>query len=164
VTANELRPSTYDHPDAQLLISEVQSEYVRRYGSQDEAPIDPRQFDAPNGLFVLAYVEDEPAAMGGWRRLHPSDPVLAWAGSAVEIKRMFVRPAFRGRGLARAILGRLEQTSAQNGAQWAVLETGSLQPEAVALYESAGYVTVEPFGHYADAALSLHLGKQLRPR
>ena len=59
--------TNYQHPDVQLLVAEVQQEYVRRYGKEDSSPIDAAEFDPPNGMFVIATVDGRPAAMGGWR-------------------------------------------------------------------------------------------------
>jgi GNAT superfamily N-acetyltransferase len=143
--------TAYDHPDAVALIAEVQQEYVVRYGGQDLTPVDPAQFAAPNGLFLVCYVEDTPAACGGWRA-HETD---------VELKRMYVTPAFRGRGLARALLAELERAALDAGFSHLVLETGSKQPEAIALYRSAGYTPVPSFGYYAEAPEAVHLGKDL---
>jgi GNAT superfamily N-acetyltransferase len=142
---------TYDHPDAVALIADVQQEYVVRYGDVDLTPVDPAEFAPPLGLFLVAYVDGTPAACGGWRA-HEAD---------VELKRMYVRPAFRGRGLARAVLAELERTAAAAGYTRLILETGSKQPEAIALYTSAGYTPVPRFGYYADAPEAVHLGKEL---
>lgn len=151
----ELRVAAYDSDDAQLLTAEVQQEYVRRYGGEgDTAPVDTSEFDGANGRFFVVYVDDIPAAMGGWRRL----------GDEAEIKRMYVRPAFQRRGLARLILVELERTAAAAGITRLILETGPEQPEGIALYRSAGYEDVPAFGYYADEPLSVHLGKVLRPR
>lgn len=136
----------------------MQAEYQRRYGGPgDVAPIDAGEFLAPHGTFVLAYLDDVPAAMGGWRRHGESLPE---PGDA-EIKRMYVRPQFQRRGLARTLLSHLERSAAQAGVRRLVLETGPAQPEAIALYRSAGYEDVEPFGYYASKG-STHLGKALR--
>jgi len=162
-----LRTTSYQHPDVQLLVAEVQQEYVRRYGSEDSAPIDAAEFDPPNGMFVIATVDGRPAAMGGWRRLdsHELDPVAAPDGLATpwtaEIRRMYVSPEFRGRGLARAVLAELEDTARDGGCWQLILETGLPQPEALGLYRSSGYQDVAPFGHYAGSPLSVPLGKQL---
>lgn len=139
----------YDHPDAVALIAEVQQEYVVRYGGEDATPVDPAEFAPPHGLFLVAYVDGSPAACGGWRA-HETD---------VELKRMYVTPAFRGRGLARAVLKALEETAAKAGYRRVILETGSKQPEAIALYESSGYERVPSFGYYKDAPGAVHLGK-----
>jgi GNAT superfamily N-acetyltransferase len=151
----------YDHPDAQRLIAEVQAEYVQRYGGPDASPVDPLDFQPPRGLFLVGYVGSEPVAMGGWRRHDGGNPQTSWAAPAVEVKRMYVTAAGRGRGYARAILARLEDTARQAGARWLLLETGSAQPEAVALYRSCGYQPVPPFGYYADRELAIHLGRDL---
>lgn len=143
--------TAYDHPDAVSLIAEVQQEYVVRYGQQDLTPVDPAQFAPPLGLFLVAYVDDVPAACGGWR-VHGAD---------VELKRMYVTPAFRGRGLARGVLAELERTAFEAGFTRMILESGNRQPEALALYASAGYTDVPSFGFYAEAEESVHLGKRL---
>ncbi len=138
---------------------EVQQEYGRLYGGDgDQSPIDPREFVPPRGHFVVAEVGGEAVAMGGWRRGGPVGPDEA------EIKRMYVRPAHRRRGLSRVVLSELERSARDSGITRLVLETGQAQPEAIALYRSTGYVDVPPtFGHYVSSPLSVHLGKRLRP-
>lgn len=159
----ELRivPVGYDHPDAVRLTVEVQAEYVQRYGGKDDAPIGPDEFRFPEGLFLLGYLDGRPVAMGGWRR-HPAEhPETGWAAPAAEVKRMYVAADVRGAGFARAMLTELERTAAEAGIGWLLLETGTRQPEAIALYHSAGYEPVPPFGHYAGTDLSVHLGKRV---
>jgi ribosomal protein S18 acetylase RimI-like enzyme len=74
---------------------------------------------------------------------------------------MYVAPAARRRGIARALLDHLEGEARTLGATRLRLETGLHQPEALALYASAGYAEAEPFGHYAGAPLARHLAKNL---
>ena len=148
----ELRVSRYDAPEAELLIGELQAEYVVRYGSNDATPVDPAEFAPPQGVFVVGWAGGTPVACAGVRL---NEPGLA------ELKRMYVRAGARGRGFARQLLRRMEAEARALGAQRLRLETGARQPEAIALYESAGYVAVDPFGHYADQPLSRHLGKDL---
>ena len=157
-----IRQTDYAHPDAQRLIAEVQAEYVQRYGGPDASPMDPLEFSPPRGLFLVGYAGREPVAMGGWRRHDDGHPQTSWAAPVVEVKRMYVTVAERGRGYARAMLARLEDAAREAGARWLLLETGSRQPEAVQLYQSCGYQPVPPFGHYADRPLAIHLGKDLR--
>lgn len=147
------------HAAAQTLIDEVQAEYVTRYGGPDDTPLEPSMFDAPAGAFYVGYLGDVPVAMGGWR-LRPDVPRLDGTLSA-EIKRMYVAPSGRRMGLARAVLAHLERTAADAGADTMVLETGTAQPEAIALYGSAGYELVEKFGHYAWSPTSRCFGKRL---
>ena len=144
----------YGHPDAAQLIAEVQQEYAARYGSQDASPADPAEFAAPHGRFVVGYLDGTPVACGGWHAL----------GADAEIRRMYVSHAARRRGFARAILAELERTALAAGHRRMILETGTVLPEAMALYRSAGYTDIAPFGYYADAPLSVHLGKRLGPR
>ena len=99
--------------------------------------------------------------MGGWRFNKEAGLALGDPGHVVELKRMYVIPAARGRGHARTVLAHLEHTAALAGAGRMVLETGDAQPEAVALYRSSGYEPVPAFGHYADSEQSIHLGKRL---
>jgi ribosomal protein S18 acetylase RimI-like enzyme len=161
VRTRELRQVTYLHPDAQRLIAEVQQEYVQRYGDPDLSPVEGDEFSPPKGLFVIAYEHDQPVAMGGWRLLDPAASQLEIEGVAAELKRMYVVPEWRGRGHGRAVLSHLEESAQAAGAEWLVLETGSKQPEAIALYQATGYQTIPAFGHYAADPLSLHLGKRL---
>lgn len=141
-----------EHPDALRLIAEVQQEYVARYGGPDDTPIEPGYFDPPHGSFFLGYLEDEPVVTGAWRRR--DDVVVEGTRETAEVKRMYVVPRARGRGLARRMLAHLEDTARDAGARVMVLETGLRQPEAIALYISAGYVPIPGFGYYKDAPLS----------
>jgi GNAT superfamily N-acetyltransferase len=153
----------YGHPDAMLLIAEVQTEYVTRYGGPDKTPIDPLMFEPPAGSFFVGYVEldsrRQPVATGAWRR---HDDVEAFGTRrTAEIKRMYVVPALRTRGLARAVLSHLERTAADAGAEAMILETGTAQPEAMALYEVSGYTRIPSFGYYKDAPLNRCYAKPL---
>lgn len=146
---------SYQHPDAVALIAELQEEHVRRYGDEDATPVEPAEFAPPHGLFLVAYfktahLDDVPVGCGGWR---------VRGGGVVELKRLYVSPAARGRGVARALLASLERTAAAAGHREMVLVAGHHQLEALALYASAGYVAVPGFGYYADAPLAVHLGK-----
>lgn len=152
----DIRTESYDHPDARVLIAEVQAEYVVRYNDPagDSSPVDPAEFVVPCGRFFVGYINEEPVATGAWRFGGPND------GDA-EIKRMYVRPAYRGRGLSRCMLGHIEGTAASAGVNRLVLETGDAQPEAIGLYLACGYKRIEPFGFYAYSTDSLHLAKVL---
>jgi ribosomal protein S18 acetylase RimI-like enzyme len=138
----------FTHPDVRDLDDRVQAEYVVRYGGQDATVFDAAQFEPPDGAFFVGYRDDEPVLMGGWR-FRPDVSRLD-AVRAVEVKRMYVVPSARRSGLARLMLAHLEATARTAGADAVLLETGTAQPEAMALYESAGYQRVEPFGHYRE--------------
>ena len=150
----EVAPARLDDPDALELTELVQGEYVLRYGGRDEAPMDVAEFLPPEGLFLLARLDGAAAGCGGWRDLG--------AGRA-EIKRMFTVAEYRNRGVARALLAELERTAAAAGIGELVLETGTVQPEAIALYESSGYRPIDGFGYYAGRRLSRSYGKRVAP-
>ncbi len=148
-----IRVVPYDHPDAALLIEEVQALYAQRYGIHDVSPTDPAEFEAPDGLFAVAYdAAGAPVATGGWRML---------GEGRAEVRRMYVRESVRRRGLARTVLAWLEESARAAGATTMVLETGRPQPEAIALYRASGYTDVSPFGYYAEDPKSVFLGKPL---
>jgi GNAT superfamily N-acetyltransferase len=155
----ELREEAFDSPVAQQLIAAVQAEYVVRYGGPDEAPIDATEFQPPNGLFLVGYVGTEAVATGGLRR--HDDGSADGGEAAVELKRMYVVPEARGKGLSRMMLAALEARAREMGATRIVLETGNRQPEAVSLYETSGYTRIEGFGFYAEAPLSISFEKKL---
>ncbi len=151
--------TAYDDARVQRLVEQVQAEYVQRYGGPDASPVDASAFAPPVGRFFVALREGEPVAMGGWR-LRPDLTDLGGTRAA-EIKRMYVAPAARRTGLARLVLRRLEDSARQDGCDLLVLETGIMQPEAIELYESSGYVPVTPFGYYKDSGLSRYYGRRL---
>ena len=150
---------SFTHAAAQALIDEVQAEYVERYGGPDNSPLDPSTFEPPSGAFFVGYLGDVPVAMGGWRTR--PDVVRLGGALSAEVKRMYVAPAGRRMGLARAMLAHLEETAAGAGADVMILETGIEQPEALALYASSGYELVEKFGHYSWSPKSRCYGKRL---
>ncbi|MBT2383129.1 GNAT family N-acetyltransferase [Streptomyces sp. ISL-11] len=143
--------AAYDHPDAVKLTDQVQLEYAERYGEGDLTPMDPAQFVAPRGLYLIAYDDDgAPVATGGWRSQDAGEE--EYADGDAELKRMYVVPGARGRGLARKILAALEDSARGAGRTRMVLETGTMQPEAIALYLSSGYEPAErKFGLYRCA-------------
>lgn len=155
----EVEPVGFGDPRVLELVEEVQRHYVRIYGSRDDSPFDATEFDPPQGTFLLGTVAGRPVAMGGWRLRPDLDEVLG--GRGAEVKRMYVADDARRRGYARRVLAALEQTAREAGAEQLVLETGTMQPEAIALYESSGYTPTVRYGHYADNELARYYGKRL---
>jgi GNAT superfamily N-acetyltransferase len=145
---------SYDDVAVQLLVGEVQAEYVERYGSPDVAPIELDEFTPPAGAFLLGRLDGQPVAMGAYRR-HADD--------VAEIKRMYVRRPWRRRGIARELLAELEARAFAAGYRRAVLETGAPQPEALALYAASGWTPIPGYGYYRDSPASRCFGKDLRP-
>lgn len=157
-----IRPVPFDHPDAVKLNDEVQAEYDVRYGDGGDATeLAASDFAPPHGLYLIAYDEnDVPVASGGWRSQETNDE--GYRDGDAELKRMFVIEQVRGRGLARRILAALEEDARAAGRTRMVLETGTKQPEAVALYTSSGYEPCEKFGYYRFHEESLCYAKALR--
>jgi putative acetyltransferase len=102
-------------------------------------------------FFVLRY-EDQPAGCGGLK---------LFAGDYGEVKRMYVRPAYRGRGMGKAILNHLAAHARSHALEVLRLETGIYQTEAIQLYEGWGFERRPPFGEYRVDPLSVYLEKSI---
>jgi ribosomal protein S18 acetylase RimI-like enzyme len=100
-------------------------------------------FNPPGGVFVIAFVQGEPAGCGGAQYLDET---------TAEIKRMWVSPHSRGLGLGRRLLARLEEEARLAGRRRVVLDTNGTLTEAISLYRSQGYVPVDRYNDnpYAD--------------
>jgi len=137
--APEVRRIPADSPDALRLVADMVAELVPVYGDVDE-PGTPSATPADFSPPVLVHRHERPAgrpvAGGGIKRLD---------ASTAEIKRMYVAPAARSRGLARLLLDALEDAARSLGYRVARLDTASRQRHAVALYASAGYVEVPDY-------------------
>ncbi|WP_116706376.1 GNAT family N-acetyltransferase [Actinomycetospora cinnamomea] len=162
------RVAAYDDPESVRFVDAVQAFYVERYGGADRTPVDPAEFSPPRGIFLLGSLPGTgPVCCGGWRRHEPAtiearDRDVLRPGDA-EIKRMWVDPAHRRRGLATAVLAELERTAAAAGCGRTVLESGSAQPEAIAFYRARGYHEMPGFGVYRDAPGSICFARGLAP-
>jgi GNAT superfamily N-acetyltransferase len=139
----EIRPTRYGAQVARRLIAELMADLEARYGGPDGTPIAAVEFDPPDGGFFVAYVEGEPAGCGAWRS-------YAQSGHVAEVKRVYVSQRARGLGVARLIMTTLENDARAHGRTRMILETGTRQPEAIALYASLGYERIADFGHYRD--------------
>jgi putative acetyltransferase len=139
-------------PDARELIAELDDYLNRLYAADRNYLLDVEALCAPEVAFFVARLDGEVAACGALRRLDDS---------SAELKRMYVRPAFRGQGLGRAMLLALESHARSSGVRRLVLETGVDQPEALALYERHQYARCARYGEYRDDPTSVFLEKSL---
>ena len=137
-TTVTLRQVPWDDPQAAELRERQRVEIERRYGPDSEPGPLPSAADV--AVFLVAYVAGEPVGCGALRPL---------SDAAAEIKRMFVAPEWRGKGVSVRVLDGLEQYAREQGWLALRLETGPKQPEAIRLYERAGYVRIPNYGHYA---------------
>ena len=139
-------------PAARALIAELDDYLNARYPAETNY-LDPAdELAKPHVCFVVARLDGNPIGCGA---------VKSMPAGYGEIKRVFVRPAGRGRGVARRIVAVLEGHLIERGTAEARLETGIHQPEALALYEALGYRRIARFGAYRDDPLSVFMGKPL---
>lgn len=139
-----------NHPDAVMLCDAVQAEYAVMYGGGDSSPMRADQFEPPLGCFLVGYLHGVAVGSAAWRRLRPQ-----LAGSTLvtgEIKRVYVTPPARRHGVARELMLALEQNAHAAGIERLVLETGPMQPAAIALYRDLGYTDTNGGGwsEYGD--------------
>jgi len=137
----EFRDALVDAGDGGRLESAMRVEMSELYGGFDIAnphmPVaDASVLNPPAGLFLVGYEDGVAICCGGIKRL---------AADICEFKRMYVVPAARGKGVARTLLGALEDRARALGYAVGRLDTGPKQPAAQHLYESAGYRQIENF-------------------
>jgi GNAT superfamily N-acetyltransferase len=148
-------PESFDSPDAVALCAAQQAEMVELYeGEADIGPTrDASMFVEPHGVFLVLRDDDgRPVACGG---------IARFDDTRGEVKRMYVVPAARGRGLGRRLLEELEAEARRLGYGSVVLETGDRQREAVGLYESTGYERMPCYPPYDSRELSICYEKRL---
>ncbi|MFI7644219.1 GNAT family N-acetyltransferase [Nonomuraea sp. NPDC049400] len=151
---SDVRALPYDHPDALALVHALYDDQMERYGYADPAEAPPALFVPPQGLFLVSYVDDVPAACGGFRTYAPR-------AATVEIKKMYTAPPHRGRGLGQRLLETLERAAVEHGAQWAILETGVRNTAALALYDRLGYQPTDRYIPGRDPAINRAFIKDL---
>jgi GNAT superfamily N-acetyltransferase len=152
----EIRREDILSPTAQQLIHSLNAELESRY-PEDGANffrLDPDEVREGQGGFFIAYIDNHPVGCGAIRRIEPK---------VAEIKRMYVAPGNRGRGVGGKILAELEAEALKMGIRRIVLETGPRQPEAIAIYKRAGFSEIPLFGEYVDPRYSLCMAKNVQP-
>jgi GNAT superfamily N-acetyltransferase len=145
----------FDSPDVTALVEAQQAEMRGRYrGVADIGPTRvAAMFEPPDGVFlVLRDGDGRTVGCGG---------VCRFDASRAELKRMYVVPEARGRGLGRRLLVELEERARALGYACILLETGDRQPESVGLYTSAGYERIPCYAPYSERSLSLCFEKRL---
>lgn len=164
----------WDHPAAVRLRAEQQHEIDLRYaepgrpsvtGSDGANGSDPRDQVDPSNVFatLLLRVDGEPAGHAALRDLSGRDDHQGGRhpDGTSEVKRVYVAPGYRGRGLSRFLMNAVEDVARTAGVRHLILESGLMQPESLGLYLRMGYDPVEPFGVFAGEADSRCFGKWL---
>src|SRR3954452_17714045 len=139
----EIAAEPFDSPDSVALREDLARELTERYG----ADLEPGKAPTAADVAVWVVARDDGRALGCGALRSLGEPV-------VEIKRMYVRPEARGRGIGAALLHALEREAIERGFRVVRLETGPMQPEAINLYARAGYREIPCFGAYASGAAS----------
>jgi putative acetyltransferase len=101
---------------------------------------------------VIAYSGNKPVGCGCFKNFDVD---------TVEIKRMIVKPEFRGGGVAQQILSELEEWAVEKGYSKSILETGAKQPEAIRFYLKSGYQKIDNYGQYIGNLNSICMSKSL---
>jgi putative acetyltransferase len=143
--ATVIREERPDTPDAMSLIEELETHLASLYPSESRHGFTVEKLIRERVAFFVTRDDGVPAGCGG---------VMLVGNEYAEIKRMWVRPAFRGRGFGRLMLEHLTGYAREHGHTVIRLETGIHQREAIALYEKSGFRQVRPFGKYFDDPVS----------
>jgi putative acetyltransferase len=139
-----------DQADVHALIGELDAYLYSLYPAENVYALDISSLKHPSVLFAVARdAAGEALGCGAIVLKHDYG----------EVKRMYVRPQARGRGLARRLIETLERKATERGCRTFMLETGPTQPEALILYERLGYRYCGPFGDYPADPLSVFMQK-----
>ncbi len=141
-----------DTADAMLLIAELEAYLEPLYPSESRHGLSVARLIQEKVVFFVVRHTGVPAGCGG---------VKLFGTEYGEVKRMYIRPTFRGLGLAKLLLQQLADYAQQQGVRLLRLETGIYQTEAIGLYERFGFQPIPPFGAYQVDPLSLFYEKRL---
>lgn len=158
VTIRRERP---DQPEVSAALAALDAYLRSLYPPEANHILEAGELLAPEVHFFVARIDGAVAGTGAFRTM-PGEPDTAGEPYG-EIKRMYVDPRWRGRGLGVAIVDTLEAAMRSEGLALALLETGGEQHEAVRLYERRGYALRAPFAGYPDNGLSRFYAKRLVP-
>lgn len=152
-----LHPERPDSADASSLILELDAMLSPMYPQESRHGYSIGKLLEQQVAFFLIRRDREAAGCAGIQFLAEKSGIRYG-----EIKRMYVRPSFRGLGLASLLLMQLEETAAAQGVEILRLETGIYQAAAIRLYERNGFEQIDPFGQYRADPLSHYLEKRIR--
>ena len=141
-----------DTPDALTLIDELESHLASLYPAESRHGYSVEKLLREQVAFFVVREDGIAAGCGG---------VQLFGREYGELKRMYVRPEFRGRGLGKLMLNHLADYARQQGVGLLRLETGIYQKEAIGLYEGFGFKRISPFGEYKEDPLSIFYEKRI---
>jgi GNAT superfamily N-acetyltransferase len=179
VAVIDVREEAYDGEVGIALVAALNDDIETRYAGDPDSDFDPPappgarpaprsappndplwhvtadDVTRPRGAFVVARIDGEPVGCGALRPLPGGEQGIG------EIKRMYTAPSARRRGVARLVLWALVDAARELGYSRLVLETGTRQPEAMALYPAEGWYPVVVYGEYRGSHLSRCFGLDL---
>ena len=146
-----IQRTTSNNADFEKLVFQLDA-YLAVLDGEDHAFY--AQFNKSNLLknALICYENEIPVAIGAYKE---------YDSETVEMKRMFTLPEYRGKGIASRILTRLELWAKEENYRIAILETGFLQVDAIALYKKLGYEIIENFGQYIGIQNSVCMKKNI---
>ncbi len=147
----ELRRTSSQDIDFQALVSLLDKDLSVRDGEDHSFYAQFNKIDKIKEAIVV-YKNNEPIGCGAIKKFDEK---------TAEVKRMFVKPDYRGQGVAAKILSALETWAIELGYQYCILETGQKQPEAIALYKRSGYQLIPNYGQYVGVENSVCMKKLL---
>jgi putative acetyltransferase len=147
-------PEPFDSVDARRLVAALDAHLSTLYTPEQRfgPNLKPEHVAPGVGMFLVARAGGQAVGCGALRRLDKT---------TAEVKRMYVEPEVRGRGVAKAVLERLESAARELGVHRLVLETGIYQAEAIGLYRRAGFKPVRCWGEYAGSLTSVCFEKEM---
>lgn len=146
-----LQRTNSHNTDFQLLVLELDKDLAIRDGDEHAFFAQYNKIDAIKYV-VMAYFDNEPVGCGA---------IKEYETDVMEVKRMFVQPGYRGKGIASSVLKEIELWAKELGFKKCILETGIKQPEAIALYKKNNYFQIPNYGQYADVTSSVCFEKVL---
>jgi GNAT superfamily N-acetyltransferase len=150
ITIEAASPDSYD---AALLIKELDDYLLQHpYPAESRHAFSIDKLLREDVAFFVARYQEAPAGCGG---------IKLFGTEYGEVKRMYVRPVYRGLGLGKVILDQLAAHARQKQASLLRLETGIYQTEAIGLYERYGFQRRGPFGDYKDDPMTVYFEKSI---
>lgn len=147
----QLKRTDSDNKDFQSLVAELDKDLAIRDGAEHAFFAQFNKIDMIKYV-VVAYQNNEPVGCGA---------IKHYADGIMEVKRMFVPPEHRGKGIASLVLANLEHWAAELHYQKCILETGKKQPEAIALYHKNNYTIIPNYGQYIGVESSVCFEKNI---
>ena len=148
-----IKRTNSNDPDFISLVNDLDKDLWNRYGT---AQLEYQPYNIIENLqtVVIANTENSPVGCGCFKKLETD---------TVEVKRMYVMPEKRGKGIGTLLMKELEKWAGESGFEFIVLETGSGQPEALHLYKKQGYSIIPNYGQYSGMKESICMKKNLLP-